>query len=201
MSSEVEIVNLALTLLGSKRIASIDDDVKPAREAKAIFSMCRDALLGAYNWNFAIARAQLAALSAAPLFGYAGEFPLPQDPLCLRIVQIGDQFPGVDLVNYRGASTEEWSIEGRSILTDWSAPLNLRYVKQVTDTTQFHPCFSYALGSKLAMDLCEPLTQSDTKFNKARMQFSASIADAIKANAIELPPKQLADDSWILSRL
>lgn len=201
MASEVEIANVALTLLGESRIASIDDDVKAAREVKAIFDINRDALLAGYSWSFATARAQLPALAAAPDFGYSYQYQLPQDPLCLRIIQVNDVFPGLDLVDYRGASTEEFQIEGRYLLTDWTAPLKLRYIRQVVDTAIWSPNFVKAFAAYLAADLAEPLTQSDTKRERALQQLTREISLAVRANAIELPPKALADDDWLISRL
>jgi len=199
MASEVEIVNIAMTLLGETRIISLDDDTKPAREAKAIFAADRDALLAGYNWSFAMARQQLSVLATPPVFRYLNQYLLPAD--CLRVVQVGTFFHGVDLTDYRGCSTEEFQIEGRNILTDLGAPLDFRYVKRVIDATLFSANFVKAFGAQLAADLAEPLTQSDTKRARALDQFQTEINLAIRANAIELPPKKLADDEWIMSRL
>jgi hypothetical protein len=199
MASEVEIVNFALTLLGESRIASMDDDVKPAREAKAVFTLTRDSLLSAYDWSFAKTRSQIPALSDAPAFGYSLQYQLPSD--CLRILFVGDHYAGVDLTDYRSAPTEEFELEDRKIITDMAAPLNLRYVKRVTDTAQFAPNFVTSFSAKLAEQLAEPLTQSDTKRARAEKAFSTAISLAIRANAIELPPKRLADDDWLMSRL
>ena len=108
MASTVDIVNIALTLLGESRITSIDDDVKAAREAKALFDHARDALIGGYNWSFAKARAQLSADATAPVFEYANAFTLPVD--CLRIHMAGEFYVGLDLTDYRGAPVEEFVI-------------------------------------------------------------------------------------------
>lgn len=199
MASEAEIVNLGLTLLGESRISSLDDPVKPAREAKAIFDMTRDALLAGYNWCFAFARVQLPELADAPVFGFDNQFLLPAD--CLRVVMVGNVYVGADLTDYRSASAEEFTIEGRNILTDWNAPLDLVYVKQVTNTAIFQANFTKAFGAQLAMDLCEALTQSDTKRDRAEKAFNREISLAIRANAIQLPPKKLPDDEWLLARL
>ena len=201
MASQVEVVNAALTLLGEARITSIDDDVKAARESKALLDINRDSLMAGYNWSFAMARASLIASADAPAFGYDNEFPLPSNPYCLRILQVGDTFVGVDMANYRSSSTEEFQIEGRSILTNMSAPLHLRYVRRVTDTAQWSPNFVKAFAAYMAVDLAEPLTQSDTKRGRALDALKREISLAVRANAIELPPKQLADDSWLMSRL
>lgn len=199
MASNVEIVNAALTLLGESRIISLDDDVKPARESKAIFDMCRDALLAGYNWSFAMERVKLSAMVDAPSFGYSLQYQMPSD--CLRLVMVGDSYVGLDLTDYRGSPTEEFAIDGRRILTDMAAPLPIRYVKRVEDSQQFHPNFVKMFSAKLAMDLCESLTQSDTKYQRARDIFKDELMLAIRANAIELPPRKLPDDEWLMSRL
>ena len=199
MASEVQIVNVALTLLGEARIMSVDDDVKAAREAKALLEINRDALLAGYNWSFAMFRQQLSALATVPAFGYGVQYLLPTE--CLRIVQVGQFFHGLDLTDYRGGSTEEYQVEGRNILTDLGAPLNFRGIKRVTDTTLFSANFAKAFAAYLAVDLAEPLTQSDTKRDRALQQLKREISLAIRANAIELPPKKLADDEWLMSRL
>lgn len=199
MASEVEIVNGALTLLGEGRVISIDDPLKQARSAKAMLALSRDALLGGYNWSFAKVRTQLSALISTPSFGFGLEYQIPSD--CLRLVYVSDKYVGADLTDYRGSPTEEYTIEGRKILTDISAPLPVIYIKRVIDTTQFHPNFSKLLSAQLAMDLCEDLTQSETKSQKIERAFVRELRLAIRANAIELPPTKLADDEWLLSRL
>ena len=199
MATVVEIVNVALTLLGESRIMALTDNSKPAREASAIYDQTRDALLAGYNWSFAKTRAQLPASSTAPAFEYGAAYPLPTD--CLRLLFIGDYYVGADLTDYRGAPTEMFTIEGREILTDMGAPLNVKYIRRVSDSTQFSANFSAALSARMAELLAEPLTQSDTKRARAEATFKDAIRTAIRANAIELPPQKMADDEWILSRL
>jgi hypothetical protein len=198
MASDVEIVNAALTLLGESRIISLNDNQKPARDAKAIFATSRDALLAAYNWSFAKTRVQLTASAITPLFGFDRAFPLPVD--CLRVLTVGDYYVGADLSDYRGANPEVFTIEGRQILTNLGAPLNVQYVKRVEDASQFHPCFVKAFGCQLAFDLAESITQSNTKRQSMDRERNHQISLAVRANAIELPPQKLADDEWLLSR-
>lgn len=198
-TSNIQIVNTALTLLGDSRITSLSDNTKPAREANAIYEPVRNALLAAYNWSFAKKRDQLSADVTAPDFGWDKSFTLPAD--CLRILFVGDYYVGLDLTDYRGSPVEEFEIEGRKILTDWPTPLNLKYIGIVTDTTTHPATFDMALSMRLAELLAEPLTQSDTKRARAADAFKSAIKDAIRANAIELPPVKLPDDEWVISRL
>lgn len=185
--------------MGESRVVSLSDSSKPAREAKAIFATARDALLGAYNWNFAMDREQLSALVDVPLFEFSHMYRLPID--CLRVVMVGDYYVGMDLTNYRGSPTEEFTIEGRHILTNLGAPLNLKFVKRVTNVTEFDSCFDMALAMKLAELLAEPLTQSNSKQEAATQAYTRSVKAAIRANSIQLPPRKLADDEWLMSRL
>lgn len=199
MASEVEIANVALTLLGETRILSLDDNIKQAREAKAIFNINRDALLSAYTWSFAKKRTQLSALVGTPPFEFGYKYQLPAD--CLRVIFVGDYYAGLDLTDYRGSPNKEFTIEGREILTNLGAPLNLQYVYRVTDTAAWQSAFIKAFSCNLAMDLAEPLTQSDKKRERAEIAFRRAISDAVRTNAIELPPEKMPDDEWIMSRL
>jgi hypothetical protein len=199
MASSVEIVNSALTKLGAKRITSLTDNVKEAREMNALYELRRDFLLRSYNWSFAMTRTSLPALSDAPAWGYAVAYQLPTD--CLRVVQVNDlwQIPGMsDAMG--GPDAEPYKIEGRQIVTDFSAPLKLRYVKRVTNTGEFDAAFAESLACDLALNACEAITQSNTKKESAREDFKATIRAAIRANAIELPPEEIPDDSWMASR-
>ena len=199
MASTTEIVNAALTLLGEARVLSIDDNTKPAREAKAIYEIARRSLMSSYDWSFAKARAQLPALADAPAFGYSYAYQIPTD--CLRLVRVGDFYMGADLTDYRGAPTEEFTIEGRQILTDEGSPLNVVYISDVDSPSVFSAPFVACFAADLAQKLAEPLTQSESKRDMAMAAFKDALRSAIRANAIELPPSKLADDEWVLSRI
>jgi hypothetical protein len=89
--SLVSLCNTALDLLGSDTITSLADDSKPARLCARNIGRVRDAVLRAYPWNCAIARASLAALAGAPAWGFAAHYQLPEGPdpaYCLRVLEI-----------------------------------------------------------------------------------------------------------------
>jgi len=199
MPSDVEICNLALTKLGQQRILTMLDNVKAARSLNAIYAMERDSELRAHHWSFALARATLAALTAVPTFGYNHAFQLPSD--FLRLIQAGDFSPGGNRVIGVVSDGSDYRIEGPAILTDIPAPLHIRYMRKITDPTLFDPCFVKAFACRLAMELAEDLTQVANKRQLAAAEYKQAIIDAIRANAIELPPDPLPDGSWALSRL
>jgi hypothetical protein len=200
MASSVDIANSALTKLGAKRIMSLDDNVKEAREINAIFTLRRDNLLRRYNWSFAMKRSSLPALEDAPSWGYSYAYQKPSD--CLRFVQINDYHVIPSLVNYAsGVDSEPYRIEGQTIATDFGAPLKVRYIRRVSNSGEFDACFIEAFAADLAFVCCEAITQSTSKKESAREDRSAAILDAIRSNAIELPPQDIPDDAWVMSRL
>lgn len=199
MASQVEIANRALTKIGEARVLSLSDDLEAARSVNSLWDVVRDAELRARNWNFAISRTSLPALIAAPAWGFDRQFQLPSD--CLRVLQVGEYFPGPSLSDYRSSSEAMWQIEGRKILTDMPAPLAIRYVARVEDTGQWDALFVEAFACRLAVELCERLTQSGGKKQIAWDEYKEAIRLAVRSDAIESPPEPLPDDSWMLSRL
>lgn len=198
MASEVAIANRALIKLGAAMIISLEDDDPKAVALNASFGIVRDAELRRHRWRFSLARHSLPADAAAPGFGFAYSYTLPTG--CLRIIQIGEYDFGPNLSDYRSAPTHLWSIEGRAILTSLPAPLKVRTIQQITDTALFDACFVESFASRLAFECCERITQSDSKKQLAWADYKNSIREAARANALEVPPSEASDDSWVMAR-
>ena len=202
MASVTDVCNLALSYLGANTITSITDNVTGARILNTEFGPTRDAeLRGPARWRFAIKRAALAASTTVPPSGvYNTSFPLPTD--CLRILEVGDFYPGADMADYRtGQSNADYSLEGRSILTNFASPLTFRYISQITDTTQWDAAFVQVMGAKLAWTCCERITQSSDKRKFAIEQYKDFLSAAVRSNALEMVPEFPADSSWVLARM
>lgn len=201
MSSIIQICNRALTKLGSNRITSLDDNTKPARVMSANYDSVRRSELRAHRWSFTITRAALPALSDAPVWGFPLQYQLPADNL--RLDQIDRYFVWFGNL-YRGYTNSfdatPYAIEGGRILTAIGAPLKIRYARDITDPNLFDATFDESLACKLAMEACEDLTQSSTKFQQVSKEYGDAIQTAIRANAIERPPEPLAESDWILAR-
>ncbi|HDR9164866.1 TPA: hypothetical protein QDB28_005302 [Burkholderia vietnamiensis] len=193
MASQVGICNRALTKLGDKRITSLDEDSKAAATLNSMYDDVLDACLRAHVWSFTKARAQLAALADAPLFGFSYQYRLPAD--FIRLIQIG-QFLVYPRTDTRGL----FSIENGNILTDLAPPLYIRYAKRVTDPNAMDPLFRETFACRLAAESCESLTQSATKRQAAWAEHDQAITAAIRVNAIERPSQPLGDDTWLESR-
>lgn len=216
----VSIANRALTLLGVKGIASLSDASKPARSINQVYDQVRQSELRANVWNFALKRAQLAALSALPISQFTIQYQIPPD--CLQLYQVGDFYISVTLTDYRTKDESAFAIEGRLILTtpvrfvpvdgldpELTAPsgppspppLNIRYIWDITDTTQFDPLFCEMLACRLAETCCMDLTESPDKMKIADDLYKRTYARAVGVNAIEKPAFPEIDDSWIISRV
>lgn len=199
MASVIQVANRALTKLGAARIISLDDDNKQARAVVSCFEDLRDDELRAHRWQFAMKRTELAALAETPVFGYQYQYALPPD--FLRIDMVDDRYPAAVMDNYIDAEYLEWTIEGNVILTDIGAPLKLRYISQVTEPNSWDSNFREALASRIAMEICEELTQSDTKKQSASSDYKRAINQAVRIGAIEKPSVMPPDNQWIISRL
>lgn len=199
MASVIQVANRALTKLGSARITSIDDDVKAARSIKSCFEDLRDDELRAHRWSFSMKRTSLAALVAAPAYGFEHQYALPAD--FLRIDMVNDEYPATQMDNYIGREDPDWVLEGGLLLTNMGAPLKLRYGARIEDPNAWDPNFREALASRIAMELAEDLTQSNEKKNFAAQDYKRAISQAIRTNAIERLPVMPPDDQWVVGRL
>lgn len=198
MASPTDIANRALQKLGSSRIMSIDDMARNAQEARGCYEILRDAELRRHPWSFAMRRIALAAQDAPPVWGAAFAYPLPAD--FLRLVEIEGSHAW-DARGYRGDAGAAWRIEGGKILTDASAPLNIRYVGREEDSARFDACFVEVLACRMAAEMAEALTQSAQKRQLAIGEYRDAVVQARRLNAIETAPEVAPDDSWVMGRL
>lgn len=150
--TQTDIVNAALAELGStSRINSINDEQSnSARRAIAVWDMTLRLLLAEHPWNFAIKRASLNALSAAPLSEYERQFALPADLVRWLPAAQGDD------------DYFEGEVEGEVMLSDADAPLVLRYIAFVEDVSKWPASFVEAFKYKLAGSLAEGETSSQS---------------------------------------
>ncbi len=192
MASQVEIVNRALQKLGGPYIVSISDNNEQGRAAARCWATARDRLLAAHPWNFAMARAQLAAHATAPAFGYANAFPLPAN--CVRVWEIGD-----------GCPPWPWTVESHqgapAILTDMEAPLDIRYVARIETTGYWSAGFVEGMATVLAAELAPALTNSEGRTRTLQAEAAAVLSEGKRQDGQEGAPEQTPDGAWLDSRL
>jgi hypothetical protein len=178
----VEIANRAITYLGGDPITALTDDTKEGRACNRLYEQTRDQLQRDHPWNFGIKRASLSANTTAPVFEYTNAFDFPDGTL--RIIEVD--------------TTEEWAVEGRQIVTDAAAPLDIVYIERVTDPNLFDAKFIEAYALRLAADIAYDITASQTVSATAEQKYAAMLQEARLVDAQE--SLSANEQSWLDAR-
>jgi hypothetical protein len=197
--ARVAIANMAIVKLGSSNtIRSFTDDSKNARVMSQIFDRVRDRELAKYIWKFALCRRNMPEfVSDEPRGGYRYVYTKPID--WLHTVWIGDLTLGTPEAQ-NAPHDADWSHEGEYILTNFAPPIPLQYIRRISDPTKYHVLFSEALACSLAMEACEAITGSTSKWEARRLEYREAVAEARRASAILDPPRFQSADSWLDAR-
>ena len=188
--SETKICNMSLAKIGAKRINNIDTDTSPsAIQCRTHYEQTRDSLTRSHSWRFARAREELSPDAVDPPFEWDNQFILPNDFLRFR-----------SILEEEGYSSRHrrHSLEGDRFLTNFST-VNMRYIRKVTDPTEFDPLFVEVLILQLALKLIAGLAKTDPKLK-------ADIKDDLKpliakAQAVNIDETDVGGRSdWNLAR-
>lgn len=183
--ADVDVVNLALMKLGDpEQLTSLSQNTKFASLCQTLYPVARKSELRKHTWNFAKVQVQLAADATNPTFDFNYRYLLPSD--FLRLAHKTDS-AGRHIV-------------GRYIYTDTSAPLDVLYIKDVEDTEAWDPLFYDCLACRIALELAPVRTASNSTIERIYRQHRENIAEARRINAIELPPVEVDEDTWISVR-
>ena len=91
-------------------------------------------------------------------------------------------------------------VEGKKLLSDEGSPLSIRYVRREEDPNQWDSLLVSAVAARLAMELCEELTQSNTKREIATREYEQLLSRARMADGQEQSPMPFEEDAWINAR-
>ena len=189
MSSVVGIWNRALQKLGAREVSDISENSVNADACRIAYEALLPAELRSRPWRFAIQRFSLAADATAPAWGKANSYTLPTG--FLKLIT-GDD---IDL-----SFEDDFEEEGGKLLTDKGAPLKIRGIVLIEDPNLMDPLFKECLATKMAFELCEVLTQSNTKKEALREDYKAAVLAAAKANSFSRRPQEQAEDTWLSVR-
>lgn len=185
MASVVDICNRALDKLGQGPIVSLEDGTKSANLCNRNWSLIRDQVLRDHPWNFAVRRVILAPDVNNPAWGFEYRLPLPSN--CLRLLEV------------QNLSTGQYQVEGKAILANDSA-LKIRFIARVADPNDYDSLFQDAVASRLAVELCESLTQSNSKKELLIQEYEMILTAAKRVDGQENPPVKFEEDEWLLVR-
>lgn len=187
MSSYVSIANHAATIIGTAaRLTAPSDDTSLGRAVASVWEIERKAALRDGAWNFAIRRADLPALAKPPLHGFTAQFELPAD--CLRIIEIYD------------LRRDRWQVEGRAILADSLGPLRVRYLRDVTEPSEFDPLFAHAFARRIAQAIGNRIAGSAFDEQTNWEKYRQALSEARRVDAIENPPIEPYESEWVTAR-
>lgn len=185
-TSSVEICNSALLKLGCSMITSLSDTTKQGLACNAQYDRLRKEILRAHPWNFAITHADLAATANTPVWDkWTVEFAIPTDVLRILDTNLGD---------------EAWEIgynaDGLKVLFCNSDDCQIKYIKDITNTTRFDPTFEEALAFRLAADLAYHMVQSQTVQQQMFTYYRQAMATAMSYDGQESSPQQVEATAW-----
>lgn len=185
MPSIIDICNSALDKVGQTPIMSLTDGNRAAKLCNRNWPLVRDKVLRDHPWNFAVKRAILAPTTVVPAWGFGSAFQKPTD--MLRLLEVLDLQAG------------EYQVEGGAILADGNT-LRVRYVARIEDPNAYDALFCDSVAIALALELCEPLTQSSSKIQLLEQAYRDSLLRAKSADAQENPPTSFQEDEWLAVR-
>ena len=181
-ASDTEVANEVLTLLGDKAVTSLDEDSDRARALKRLYTPTLDEALRSHDWNFARMRASLGRLVAVPEFGYSYMFQLPQEPLCLRVLETNlAQGEPYEIETYQ---TADATATYRVILANVST-LEIRYTARVTSPTLWDALFGDGLVHELAARTSYAITRNATLTESLRQAALLKWRDARSVDGVE----------------
>lgn len=186
MTTQVEVCNAALAMVGADLIVSIDDLTVEAKLCRALYNVNRDSALRAHPWNFATVEHDLDLMSGAPVLPeYVKRYgPLPLD--VLRVLYI----------NHLG---REFRVMGREIHTNEGEAL-ARCIYRA-DEGLWDANFIHYFAARLSIDLAMPLVQS-AELKQNQIEYAKGLlSEARSFNAQERFGDRVISDDWFNARL
>lgn len=200
-TSEVDICNLALTLLKQDLIAQIDPPKKKAEQLCALhYQPVRRATLRLHPWNHSIKRVTLTEDTGnVPIFGFDKAFRLPNDFVRYLTRHSEDGLAFETATTTLGYQIENGFILINDTFTD-DGNLNLRYIFDNTAVSSWDALFVQLFAVNLAVAMAPNFSSSEARLAAlSRMQVEIEN----KAQAIdgqERPPSRVERSKWLSRR-
>jgi len=94
----------------------------------------------------------------------------------------------------------DWNLENNYLVTAEYGPISLRFVADVTDVRLMTDMFCEALGYRVAIAVCDILTQSLTQLAAIEKGYGVFRSQAATKNAIEMGYDDPPDDNYVTVR-
>jgi len=175
-STEIEIVNKALFLMGEEEIASFTEESVAAKVANVLYPLTRDEVSRRHPWNCLITQEILTKLVDTPPFenGFSTLYNLPTD--CLKVLDVDEDIGRA--TRSKGRHLFPFMITGRQIQTDVTTGINLTYIKRETDVTLYDAGLVEVIATKLAADMVYKLSGSTTNMQLLQQKYEFTLKAA-----------------------
>ena len=188
MASQTDIYNRALSAVGDLRVSSPTEPSAQATACSDAWDIVRREMLVEHPWNFAKEYVSRSATTTTPPWRWSYEYILPAD--CLQVREVKD------------LDDDGWEVVSeRRLYCDDAGPISLTYTKDVTDCGAFPPRFVVAVAMRLAVEIAEQLTQSNTKQEILIAKADRALRRARMADGREGPPLKQRAGRWITARM
>lgn len=172
--SKIGLISKALVLLGEKPASSLSENRYGVTVGANLFELVYENELGSNRWRFAVTKAALSRLVAAPLNEWSYAYQLPSN--CLEVI---GTYPA-----------SQYEIYGDHLYTD-AASVELDYLfKPEVSALPIH--FSALLMYALALNMVKPVTESDDGATKLRQAYNAQRDRALFMDAQARPNRPIA---------
>lgn len=115
------------------------------------------------------------------------------------------QDPKAGSASYIGAPSnlqyDDWNLEGQYLVSRESFPIVLRFVADVTDVRSFDDMYCEGLGARIALEICERVTQSTNKLGAIAAAYNKFMTDARVVNGIETGATEPPLDDYLACRV
>lgn len=179
--TQAAIINAAAAKCGStERITSIEDRGNMADHARAFWPVILSDMVGDHPWNFALRRAKLPRAGSDPVFGFDFAYDLPAD--CARFLP-----PRREWDRFYEDLFYQCEIEDGQVLTDFEAPLPVRYIsrERFEDTSRWPGYFAAAVRGAMAAMLARPLTGSMGMMDRLEQKADMLLRNAKRRDGLE----------------
>lgn len=191
--TEIIICNMAISRLGKYGTVSnirTNPTTEPEKACALFFDQSRKEAIKLLMPNFALARRVCAVLDETPPFGWTYSYEYPSD--CLKVLGIGEV----------EEKKNDYAIEGNRIYTneDYEDGLELRYIKDISDTSKFSPEFVTYLTWHLAYNICMTVTKSMEKVTFMEKILPKKLYNVAALNAQENKPIRINNSKFKSAR-
>lgn len=183
-TTNVEIVNLALTYLGEPAVVSLAGSQK-AQVLAGNYQQARDEALSYFPWSFAVKRVSLNKITESNPTEYEYVFSLPSDILRALDTNVDDDTWG------------RYAMENNRLYSD-EEEVVLRYIAQVDNPTAFPPFFVEVIATNLARKIAVSLVQNAGIAMQMTQLYFNQMAQAMRLDGMQRlsnpePPEEWAE--------